>query len=430
MFRIHVKLAVVSAAFIPVVVLYSLFFHRKIGDSFLHADEEEGRLSAIAQENLTGVRVVRAFGREHYERERFEAQNKDYTKMWIRLMGWLSAFWCSNDFITGLQIMLITVIGAVYCVEGSLSVGAYIAFASYNGMLCWPVRQLGRVISEMSRVGISLGRIRYILDSPAEESAEESAISASLPASCDIAFEHVSFSYPEGPKVLDDVSFTLPAGSSLGILGGTGAGKSTLMYLLERLYELPKDCGRITLGGTDIREIPLAELRSRIGLVLQEPFLFSRSLSENIAIARPGEPDMDEVEHAAEIADLKETIERFNDGYDTFVGERGVTLSGGQKQRCAIAQLLVKNPPVMAFDDSLSAVDMETDARIRKALGTHTKGSTLILISHRIATLKEADHIIVLERGRIAEEGSHEELMEHNGIYRRICELQTEGASA
>ena len=426
MFRIHTGMAFISAAFIPIVVLYSLFFHKKIGGAFQHADEEEGHLSAIAQENLTGVRVVRAFGRERYERERFEVQNESYTKMWIRLMGWLSAFWSSNDFITGMQIMLITVVGAVFCVQGSISVGAYIAFTSYNSMLAWPIRELGRVISDMSRVGISMGRIRYILDSPVEET--KTTAEGSAPAACDIVFDHVSFSYADGPKVLDDISFKLPAGKTLGILGGTGAGKSTLMYLLERLYELPEDCGRITLGGTDIRKIPLDVLRSRIGLVLQEPFLFSRTLAENIAITQPGKPDMTAVEKAAATADLKETIARFTEGYETFVGERGVTLSGGQKQRCAIAQILVKDPPVMIFDDSLSAVDMETDARIRQALKRQTKGSSLILISHRITTLKQADHIIVLDKGRIAEEGTHEELMQKGGIYRQICDIQTEGA--
>ncbi len=428
MFRIHTGMAFISAAFVPIVILYSLFFHNKIGNAFRHADEEEGHLSAIAQENLTGVRVVRAFGRERYERERFEVQNESYTKMWIRLMGWLSAFWSSNDFITAMQIMLITVVGAVCCVKGSISVGAYIAFTSYNSMLAWPIRELGRVISDMSRVGVSMGRIRYILDSPVEESVaiQEDAKAAS--SSNDIVFEHVSFSYADGPKVLEDVSFELPAGKTLGILGGTGAGKSTLMYLLERLYELPKDCGRITLGGRDIRELPLKELRSRVGLVLQEPFLFSRTLAENIAITQPGKPDMSAVEKAAATADLKETIARFTEGYETFVGERGVTLSGGQKQRCAIAQILVKDPPVMIFDDSLSAVDMETDARIRRALKEHTKGASLILISHRITTLKQADHIIVLDQGRIAEEGTHEELMQAGGIYRQICDIQTEGA--
>ncbi|MCR5250028.1 MAG: ABC transporter ATP-binding protein/permease [Lachnospiraceae bacterium] len=423
MIRIDGRLAFVSGVFIPVVILYSLFFHNRIGNAFQKADEEEGLLSAIAQENLTGVRVVRAFGREIYERERFEKQNDGYTRMWIRLMGWLSAFWCSNDFITGLQIMLVTVFGAVFCVHGELSVGAYIAFVSYNGMLAWPVRELGRVISDMSRVGVSVKRIRYILDSEPENAGDDKD---SAPLSGDIVFDHVSFAYEKDTKVLEDVSFTLKQGQTLGILGGTGAGKSTLMYLLERLYELPEDCGRITIGGRDIRDIPLPVLRSHIGLVLQESFLFSRTLAENIAITQEGEPDMDAVKQAAGTADLTETIERFSDGYETFVGERGVTLSGGQKQSTAIAQLLVKNPPVMIFDDSLSAVDMETDARIRSALKERTADATMILISHRITTLMQADRILVLDHGHVAEIGSHEELLKKNGIYKHIYDIQVD----
>ncbi|MBR6256688.1 MAG: ABC transporter ATP-binding protein [Lachnospiraceae bacterium] len=428
MIDINGKLAFVSGIFIPVVILYSLFFHNRIGDAFLHADEEEGRLSAIAQENLTGVRVVRAFGRERYERERFEKQNNSYTHMWIKLMGWLSAFWCSNDLITGLQIMLVTVFGAVFCVHGEMSVGAYIAFVSYNAMLSWPVRELGRVISDMSRVGISVKRIRYILDSEPEPAGTETSKhlgTEPLP----VKFSHVSFSYSEDtPEVLSDVSFEIKPGSSLGILGGTGSGKSTLVYLLDRLYELPEDKGTITIGGTDIRELDIKELRRYVGLVLQEPFLFSKTLAENIAITREGEADMKAVEAAVKVADLKDTIEKFTDGYETYVGERGVTLSGGQKQRTAIAQVLMKNPPLMVFDDSLSAVDMETDARIRAALKSNVKKSSMILISHRITTLMQADVIIVLDHGRVKEMGSHEELLRKNGIYKKIYDIQTEGA--
>ncbi|MBR5420464.1 MAG: ABC transporter ATP-binding protein [Lachnospiraceae bacterium] len=441
MFGIDTKLALVSAAFIPVVILYSLFFHKKIGNAFLHADEEEGKLSAIAQENLTGVRVVRAFGRERTERERFETKNQSYTKLWIRLMGWLSAFWCSNDFITGLQMGLITVLGAVFCVRGSLSVGEYIAFASYHGMLIWPVRELGRVISDMSRVGISLSRVRFILDSDVEDEEDH----GDVVLSGDIVFDHVSFSYPDGPKVLDDVSFTVKAGTTLGILGGTGAGKSTLMALLLRLYELAPDGGHIRIGDKDIRDIPLHELRSHVGLVLQETYLFSRTLRENIAITVEDEADEKMIKEAVETADLGSTIERFTDKDETFVGERGVTLSGGQKQRVAIARMLMKKPSVYIFDDSLSAVDIETDARIRASLKKYMEeirsesseaskpseigaaGGSLILISHRITTLMQADCIMVMEKGRIAESGTHEELLKKKGIYSKIFDIQTEG---
>ncbi len=427
MIGINIKMALISGCFIPIVILYSFFFHNRIASSFRHADEEEGILSAIAQENLTGVRVVRAFGREQFERKRFEKQNRGYTLMWIRLMGWLSAFWCSNDMITGLQFMLVNTFGAVFCVKGQITVGEYIAFASYNGMLTWPVRELGRVISDMSKAGISVDRICYIMNSKRED-GNSSERAVTLKQTGDIVFENVSFAYEGGTDVLENVSFKIRKGTTLGILGGTGSGKSTLMYLLDRLYELPEGCGKITIGGTDIRQLDIKELRRHIGLVLQEPFLFSRTLAQNIAITRPGRPDMDKVREAASYASLNETVEKFTKGYDTFVGERGVTLSGGQKQRTAIAQVLMSDPPVMVFDDSLSAVDTETDARIRKSLREKTKDATVVLISHRISTLMQADNIIVLDHGRIVEEGTHESLLKRDGLYARIFDIQMAGA--
>ena len=424
MVGINLKMALVSAAFIPVIVLYSCFFHQKIRDSFERADSEEGRLSATAQENLTGVRVVRAFGREKYEKDRFVKQNEEYTQMWIDLMRILAAFWSSNDLISGLQVMLITVLGAVFCVNGSITVGEYIAFVSYNAMLVWPVRALGRIISEMSKAGVSIDRISYIMNSEIEKDKPEAG-EPSL--NQDITFEHVSYAYENGGgDVLKDVSFTIKAGSTFGILGGTGSGKSTLMYLMDRLYDLKSDCGRILVGDTDITDIKASHLRKNIGFVLQEPFLFSRTLSENIGITQQ-KPDLTEVKRAARIAALDETIEDFSKGYDTYVGERGVTLSGGQKQRTAIAQMLVSKPPVMVFDDSLSAVDTQTDAKIRGALAEHTGDSTVVLISHRIMTLMHADNIIVLDHGRIAEQGTHEQLLEKGGIYKKIYDIQMQG---
>ncbi len=426
---VHGKLTAVSAAFFPVIVGYSFFFHSRIGDAFRHADEEEGKLSSIAQENLTGVRVVRAFGRESYEKERFETQNKNYTAMWIRLMRLLSAFWSSSDLISGLQVMTVTAAGAVLCVRGQLSAGQYIAFIYYNSMLTWPVRSLGRVVADLSKAGISIDRIRYIMNAETETDRENAA---EPPMDGDIVFSHVTFRYgPDRRKVLDDVSFTIKAGTTVGILGGTGSGKSTLMYLLDRLYELPEGDGTITIGGTDIRDIRRDWLRRHIGMVLQEPFLFSRTLEENIAIAKETEEDsahahLEEVQRAARIASLDGTIRHFARGYDTFVGERGVTLSGGQKQRTAIAQMLVREPDIMVFDDSLSAVDAKTDGQIRRALQENGGDATVLLIAHRITTLMHADQIIVLDRGRIAQTGTHQELLEQDGIYRRIYELQVQ----
>ena len=421
MVSIEWRLALVSAAFIPVIMGYSYFFHSKIGESFQKVDIMEGQLSAIAQENLTGVRVVRAFGREKYERERFENHNRKYVGAWVNLMQILSRFWATGDLFSGLQVMLIVVFGAWFAVNSTMTAGEFIAFVSYNAMLTWPVRMLGRVISELSKAGISIDRIRYIMNSPVEKDRDGAQ---TPPMNRDIVFDHVSFSYGEkSPEVLDDVSFTVKAGSTVGILGGTGSGKSTLMYLLDRLYNIKPDEGRITVGGVDIADIRMEWIRKNVGMVLQEPYLFSRTLAENIAITQDS-VNMDKIRHAAKMAMLDDTIGKFTKGYETFVGERGVTLSGGQKQRAAIAQMLIRQPAVMVFDDSLSAVDAETDAKIRHALEKETGDSTVILIAHRITTLMKADNIIVLDHGRVAESGTHEELLAMNGQYKRIYDLQ------
>lgn len=422
MFRMNVKLTMVVIIFIPIIVGYSLFFHTKIGNQFEKVDEEEGKLSAIAQENLTGVRVVRAFGREMYERQRFEKQNAHYTDFWVYLMKLMSAFWTSSDLVSYLQLVSVMVYGTVLCVRGEISVGTFIAFNSYTTIIMWPIRSLGRTIANMSKAGISIDRLRYIMNAETEVDTDEKT---EVNMHGDIVFDHVSYQYENGSReILQDISFTVPGGKTVGILGGTGSGKSTLMYLLDRLYDLPEGSGKITIDGVDIKDIPLTELRRNIGMVLQEPYLFSRTLEENIAIATK-EARHEDVLSASRIASLDHAVSHFKEGYETFVGERGVTLSGGQKQRTAIAQMIIRHAPVMVFDDSLSAVDAETDAMIRKRLKENIAESTVILIAHRITTLMDADEIIVLDNGRIAECGNHRELMEKNGIYRKIYDLQS-----
>ena len=421
MLNISVKLTIVSGVFIPLIIGYSFYFHKKIGGQFRIVDEEEGKLSSIAQENLTGVRVVRAFGRETYERSRFEKQNHFYTNMWIRLMQLMAAFWSVGDLFSYGQVIAVMVYGVMLCVRGEITAGDYIAFVQYNNMIRWPIRMLGRVISNLSKAGISIDRLMYIMNSDMEEDSDD-ALKPDLKQ--DITFDNVSYTYENGThEILSDISFTIKAGSTVGILGGTGSGKSTLMYLLDRLYDLPVENGRIMIGDTDIRDISREYLRENIGMVLQEPYLFSRSLYENIRIAAR-EKGIDEVREAARIASLEDAIEHFKEGYETFVGERGVTLSGGQKQRTAIAQMLIRKPPIMIFDDSLSAVDAETDAKIRAALKENVGESTVILIGHRITTLMNADQIIVMDKGRITESGTHDELLKNQGIYRQIYDLQ------
>ena len=417
----NLPLTLIAVIPLPVIVGYSLFFHRKFRSGFRKCDESEGRLSAMAQENLTGVRVVRAFGREKYERERFEKHNESYTGLWVGLGKLMSFFWSTADILTGIQIMLLVVFGVLFCLRGSMTSGEYIAFISYNGMLVWPVRQLGRMISEMSKAGVGIDRIGCIMDAE-EEKDPEGALTP--PMTGDICFDHVTFAYEGSREMLHDVTFTIPAGTTLGILGGTGSGKSTLMYLLDRLYPLPEGCGRITIGGTDIAKIRLDHLRSHIGIVLQEPYLFSRTLRENLGITSEHLPE-DELAAAVQAACLQETVDSFSKGYDTFVGERGVTLSGGQKQRAAIARMLTRPAPVMIFDDSLSAVDTETDARIRAELEKRFGSATVILISHRITTLSRADRVLVMDRGRVAQFGTPAELSAQPGLYRQIEEIQT-----
>lgn len=422
MVSMNVKLSLVVLLFVPVVVAYSTIFYRLIAKRFQYADEAEGELSTVVQENATGVRVVRAFGRERFEMDRFREKNDAFANLWIRLGTLSGLYWGVGDLITGLQVITIIVLGAIEAVQGTISVGEFIAFASYNTTLVWPIRGLGRILSDMSKAGVSFERVDYIIRAEEEAYAKEEVRKPEAKAG-EIVFSNVNFFYEKGNRILSKINFTIPKGTTFGILGGTGSGKSTIVQLLERFYELEKEEGTITIDGVDIWEIPLEQLRKQVGIVLQEPFLYSRTIKENIALANP-EATFEEIRNAAKIACVDDAIMGFADGYDTLVGERGVTLSGGQRQRIAIARMLLQKAPIMIFDDSLSAVDSETDFLIRKALKEHMKGSTVILISHRITTLMNADSIMVLNHGRIEEMGTHHQLIERNGIYRQIYDIQ------
>ncbi len=416
MFITNAKLAAIALAFIPVLIGYSLFFYFKAGKHFKKCDEEEGVLSTYAQENLTGVRVVRAFGRERYERDKFEKQNSYYTNLWVKLEKFMALYWASSDFIATLQLLFIVVLGTVFCVKGVITLGEMLEFISYNAMMIGPVRQLGRIISNLSKSGVALGRIGEIMNAEEEVYGEKEGV-----LSGDIEFKNVSFEYEAGKPVLKDVSFTIPQGTTLGIIGGTGSGKSTIACLLDSLYRVTE--GAIYIGGRSTEEISPATLRSNIGYVLQEGYVYSRSVGENIAIAS-GKNDAESIKSAAAIACVDGNIEGFANGYDTVVGERGVTLSGGQKQRVCIARTLMRETPYIVFDDSLSAVDSDTDANIRANLAKRFKGATTIIISHRITTVMHADKILVMDGGKVAECGTNEELLRENGIYKHIYDLQ------
>lgn len=415
MFMTDVELAAIAAAFIPLLIGYSLWFFLSSRKKFKTCDENEGILSTYAQENLTGVRVVRAFGREKYERDKFEKQNNYYTGLWVKLERIMAMYWTTSDLLAALQLLFIVVLGTVFCVRGNLSTGDLVAFISYNAMMIGPVRQLGRIISNLSKAGVALGRIAEIVNAGEETyGADEGTLGG------DITFENVGFSYEDGKPVLQDVSFTVPEGSTLGIIGGTGSGKSTVVGLIDGLY--PVTSGAVKFGGRDVKDIPPATLRKNVGLVLQEGYIYSRSVADNIGLAVDG-ATKEQIEAAAKTACVHDNIEGFANGYDTVVGERGVTLSGGQKQRVAIARTLIRDTPYVIFDDSLSAVDSDTDWKIRANLAER-KNATTIIVSHRITTVKNADNILVMDGGRIVEAGNHRQLLERGGIYKKIYDLQ------
>ena len=418
MFSMNVELSLVVTAFLPGVFLLSLVFYVIVGKKFQRADETEGELTALVQENLTGVRVVRAFGRERFEIDRFNRKNQEFTDMWVNLGGIMGFNWGLGDFCAGFQVLVILVVGAFFVEAGNLTAGEFLAFTAYNSMLVWPVRNLGRLLSELSKTSISATRLFDILD--AEEEADSPG-ALTPPLTGDIVFSHVDFGYGAG-EVLEDVSFTIKAGTTFGILGATGSGKSTLMALLDRLYQLPRGQGAITIGGVDIRDIQLSHLRKNIGIVLQEPFLFSKTFRESISDGSPRK-DLETVRRYAKLAVIDDAIESFAQGYETPIGERGVTISGGQKQRVAIARMLMQDTPIKIFDDSLSAVDMETDQKIRRSIQKNVRGTT-ILIAHRITTLMNADQILVLDHGRVAQLGTHQQLSQQEGIYKRIFDMQ------
>ena len=422
MFSINTKLALACLTFVPVVIGYSGGFYGKIAKRFKAADEAEGRMHAIAQENFTGVRVVRAFGRERQELDRFMAGNDEFANLWIKTGELMSWYWSIGDLISASQTALLLIYGTFLTVNGQMSPGEIIVFVMYGGILAWPMRRLGRTLGEMSKAGVSIGRINEILSVEAEQD-EETDLFPEMKG--DIKYEQVTFGF-ENAEVLRDVSFELKAGQTLAILGGTGSGKSTLLHLLNRLYDLDekKGQGKITIDGIDINKINRRHLRRNIAMVLQEPFLFSDTIDNNLKLASP-ETTRECIESATCAAEIHSSILEFPQGYETLIGEKGVTLSGGQRQRVAIARALVGDAPVLVFDDSLSAVDVETDSKIRSALKKSTKDTTTIIISPRISTLMDADQIMVLAEGKIAEMGTHAELLKLNGIYSSIFNIQS-----
>ncbi len=418
MLSLNVKMTIVSMIVVPIVFAFAVVFFAKVRKAFQLSDEAEGELSTVLQENLTGVRVVRAFARQVYEIDKFDHHNTKYRELTYRLIWLLAWYWGTSDLICLAQIGTVIVLGAFLAAQGTISLGTYFVFASYVAMLLWPVRQMGRILTDMGKTLVSLGRIKEILDTPAEDFRVEGKKPRILG---NIEFKNVTFSYGGERSVLLDVTFRVQQGQTVAILGPTGSGKSSLVHLLPGLYDYEK--GSIKIDGVELREINKGWLRKHIGIVLQEPFLFSKTIKDNIGLAMEDVQETDIME-AARTAAIHDVILQFEEGYDTSVGERGVTLSGGQKQRVAMARILVENYPILIFDDSLSAVDTETDATIQAALKQRSHCATTFIISHRITTLSEADVILVFDEGRLIQSGTHDELIREPGLYHRVWELQ------
>jgi len=417
MLPMSVPMTLVSMALVPFIFGFAVIFFMKVKKAFQLSDESEGRMSTVLQENLSGVRVVRAFARQAHEIDKFDEKNSEYRDLTYRLIWLLAWYWSISDFLSLIQIAAVLILGTFWAATGVISLGTLLAFSTFVGMMLWPIRQMGRVLTDMGKTMVSVGRIHEILDEPTEEFEEGEKISVKGK----IEFENVSFEYEPGKPVLKNVSFSVKSGQTVAILGPTGSGKSSLVHLLPRLYDYTS--GSIKIDDRELKDIDKHAIRKNVGIVLQEPFLFSRTLKENIGMSRNNSED-DEVFEAAQIASVHDVILDFQNGYETAVGERGVTLSGGQKQRVAMARTLVMNTPILIFDDSLSAVDTETDAAIRAQLNKRDQKATTFIISHRLTTLSEADIILVLEHGELVQIGSHDELLSQEGLYRRIWMIQ------
>jgi ATP-binding cassette subfamily B protein len=419
-------MALVSFALILPIVIYGYVYFLKVQHVFKGVDEAEGALTAVIQENLTGIRVVRAFARQDFERAKFAGPNAVYRDRSVRMLRLMSWYWSISDLAALGQVGLVLLVGAGRVARGSLSVGVLFAFLAYLGIMLWPVRQMGRILTDLGKTSVALNRIREILAVAREEDPPPPVGAPAGRLSGAISVRHLRFSHAGTPGdaagAIDDISFSVSPGETLAILGPSGSGKSTLIHLLLRLYD--STAGSIELDGRELSSLPRKWVRSQIGVVMQEPFLFSKSLRDNLRLGRDDAPDH-EIENAARAACIHETILSFDRGYDTLVGERGITLSGGQRQRMAIARAVLKHPPLLVLDDAMSAVDGETEALILQALKERRGRATTLVIAHRLSTLAHADRVIVLDRGRVIQSGTHAQLAAQPGLYRRLWEIQT-----
>jgi ATP-binding cassette subfamily B protein len=427
--NLNTRLGLISVVVALPITIISVFFFKRVSQAWEHFQEREAELSTTLQENLTGVRVVKAFARQAFETDKFEENNQAQFQAGRRLLMMHAFFWPSTDILCGAQMLTGFIVGALMAINGEITVGTYLAYAGLVVWVIWPLRNLGRVIVQTSTGLVSFGRVIEIIRRD-REPVDAGTYVPDGNVRGEIVFDGVSFRYDgEEGAVLEDISFSVEPGQAVALLGSTGSGKTSLVNLLPRFYEVTE--GRLTLDGVELKEYPRSTLRQQIGIVEQEPFLFSRTVRENITYGvgrevahRDGASD-EEVEEAAKAAAIHDVILSFPKGYDTLVGEKGVTLSGGQKQRVAIARTLLKDPRILILDDATSSVDTETEGEIRAALQRLMEGRTTFIIAHRIQSVMNADLILVLDQGKIVQRGTHEVLMaERDGIYRRIYDVQ------
>jgi len=419
---LSLPLAVFSVIIVPFIVVTSVFFFRKVTKAYESYQEQDAVVSTILQENLSGVRVVKAFARQEYEMQKFDLQNTEKYRRGKRLLTMHSAFWPLSDILCGFQMLAGFTLAAVMAINGTITVGTYLAYTGLLVWLIWPMRNLGRLVVQASTGLVSYGRVLEIVRQD-REPLEQGSFQPHGNVRGEIEFDSVRFEYDAGSPIIEDISFSSKPGQVIALLGTTGSGKTSLVNLLPRFYEYTS--GSIKLDGTELNEYPRRYLRRQIGIVEQEPFLFSRSIRENIIYGVDRQVSDTEVEAAAQAAAVHEVILSFPDGYQTLLGEKGVTLSGGQKQRLAIARTLLKDPRILILDDATSSVDTETEAAIREALQHLMQGRTSFIIAHRIQSVMGADLILVLDKGRIVQRGNHQELLSQEGIYRRVFDIQT-----
>lgn len=417
---LNTTLALSSTIIVPFIAIVSLFFFRRIEKAYDDYQAADAKLSTVLQENLSGVRVVKAFARQPYEEKKFDHENSSRFAKGRRLLSLHSLYWPVSDILASGQMLAGLMLGATMVMRGDITLGTFLAYA---GMIIWivqPMRGLGRLIVQASTGLVSFDRIAGVVREEQEPLKEGSHRPDTVRG--ELVFEDVSFEYEDDVPVLHDISFTVKAGEIVALLGSTGSGKTTLVSLLPRFYEYTS--GRILLDGVPLTDYPKEVLRDFIGIVEQEPFLFSRTIRDNIAYGVDREVTDEEVIAAAQAAAIHERILQFPQGYDTIVGEKGVTLSGGQKQRVAIARTILKNPRILLLDDATSSVDTETEAEIRGALENLMSARTTFIIAHRIQSVMIADQILVMDKGRIVQRGSHDELVNQPGTYRQIYDLQ------